>query len=50
VGSEALARLHRRPGLAEKTIEAPDPASPHFEAAPPARRRTDMFARGKPLA
>ena len=35
-----LARLHRRLGLSEKTIDAPDPASsPPSEATPPARRR-----------
>jgi putative drug exporter of the RND superfamily len=35
-----LARLHRRLGLSEKTIDAPDPAAPPpYEATPPARRR-----------
>ncbi|MDQ3864983.1 MAG: MMPL family transporter [Actinomycetota bacterium] len=35
-----LARLHRRLGLSEKIIEAPDPASsPPYEATPSARRR-----------
>ena len=35
-----LTRLHRRPGLAEETIEAPEPASfPPSEATLPAQRR-----------
>jgi len=35
-----LARLHRRLGLSEDIIDAPDPAAPPpYEAAPPARRR-----------
>jgi len=35
-----LARLHRRLGLSEETIDAPHPAaSPPYEATPPARRR-----------
>jgi len=35
-----LARLHRRLGLSEKTIDPPDPASsPPYKATPPARRR-----------
>ncbi len=35
-----LARLHRRLGLSENTIDAPDPtSSPPYEATPPARRR-----------
>ena len=35
-----LARLHRRLGLSENTIDAPDPASSHpYEATPQARRR-----------
>jgi putative drug exporter of the RND superfamily len=35
-----LARLHRRLGLSENTIDAPDPASSHpYEATPRARRR-----------
>ncbi|CAN5705774.1 MMPL family transporter [soil metagenome] len=35
-----LARLHRRLGLSEKAIDAPDPtSSPPYEATPPARRR-----------
>jgi uncharacterized membrane protein YdfJ with MMPL/SSD domain len=34
-----LARLHRRLGLSEKTIDAPDPAAPpSYEATPPTRR------------
>jgi uncharacterized membrane protein YdfJ with MMPL/SSD domain len=35
-----LARLHRRLGLSEQTIDPPDPASsPPYKATPPARRR-----------
>jgi len=35
-----LARLHRRLGLSETTIDEPDPeASPHYESTPPTRRR-----------
>ena len=35
-----LARLHRRLGLSENTIDTPDPASSHpYEATPPAKRR-----------
>jgi RND superfamily putative drug exporter len=35
-----LAGLHRRLGLSEETIDAPDPASsPPYEATPSARRR-----------
>ena len=35
-----LARLHRRLGLSEEIIDAPDPAAPPpYEATPPARRR-----------
>ena len=34
-----LARLHRRLGLTEKSIDAPDLASPPYETTPPARRR-----------
>ncbi|MBA3492536.1 MAG: hypothetical protein H0T55_10790, partial [Rubrobacteraceae bacterium] len=35
-----LARLHRRLGLSENTIDAPNPATPPpYEATPPAKRR-----------
>jgi putative drug exporter of the RND superfamily len=34
-----LARLHRRLGFSEKTIDAPDPAVSTEETAPPAQRR-----------
>ena len=34
-----LARLHRRLGLSEKTIDEPDPAVASVEATPPAQRR-----------